>query len=80
MKTRVIECSRRMVNLEIGSGNRLILFQGDKLTVSIQKTVRDRFRVIDSSGHVIGYITGQGIHCITNQPLRKRKNVALAQR
>jgi len=72
----VIECVVKEVNVEIGRGNRLILFHGDKVTISTGMTVHHRHRVMDSSGCVVGYITKRSLRCITNQPLRKHYAVA----
>jgi len=80
-KERVIECAVPMISVDIGNGNRLVLVEGDKLTVSLESSARKRYRVF-SDGKIIGYITNRSIHYIMNKPLQKgaRKHGTVAER
>lgn len=70
-ETRVVECAVKEIKLDVGEGDRLVLFKGDKIKVSVAKTIRSRYRVVDAQGVVIGHVTMRQIRNITNQPIRK---------
>jgi hypothetical protein len=80
LETRVIECAVRQISLDIGKGNRLVLFKGDHINISIDTSIRKRYRVVSGSGQIIGYVTNRDIRCIAGQPAQRRGRHALAKK
>jgi hypothetical protein len=70
---RTIQCKPSSVKLDLGLGNRLILFQGDKISVNVEAGIRGKYRVFDIHGQVIGHLTIRDLRKITGEPLRREK-------
>jgi hypothetical protein len=79
MNKQTIQCKRKSVRIDLGLGNRLILFQGDKISVSTKAGARGRFRLFDINDQVIGHLTKRDIEKITGEHLYEggKKNVPL---
>lgn len=79
----IIECSVARISLDIGNGNKLILFKGDKIRISPSRTETGRrlgqYRVLDSSSIIIGHIGRRSIRRITGKSIEalKEENNAL---
>lgn len=71
MVTRVINCKVPEIRVALGTGNMLILFEGDHIIISEKENFKGRYKVIDGHGKSIGTIRKKDVERITQKPVKE---------